>query len=213
VCFFGLQVQEYGSDCPGPNKRRVNIAYLDSVHFFQPRQYRTEVYHEILMAYLDYSRIQGFTHAHIWVSPPKNAQHDYIFYCHPVEQKVITPVRLKTWYTKMLKSAVTAKIVLDFKVGYRIWRIDILYLPMCLHVVYLFRLSSLLAWIVVSLVSMSNYWSSVSSWDLHELLMVHHVPNTEPVYVFNLISTKLNIFVRSVSHIPTSVLLFFVDYV
>ena len=39
--------------------RRVYIAYLDSVHFFRPRQYRTEVYHEILIGYLDYVKSIG----------------------------------------------------------------------------------------------------------------------------------------------------------
>lgn len=59
VCFFGMHVQEYGSDSPIPNTRRVYLAYLDSVHFFKPRQYRTAVYHEILLGYLDYVKQLG----------------------------------------------------------------------------------------------------------------------------------------------------------
>ena len=60
VCFFGMHVQEYGSDSPQPNRRRVYVAYLDSVHFFRPRQFRTAVYHEILLAYLDYVKQLGY---------------------------------------------------------------------------------------------------------------------------------------------------------
>ncbi|KAI6241004.1 Histone acetyltransferase [Aphelenchoides fujianensis] len=70
VCFFGLHVQEYGSKCPPPNRRRVYIAYLDSVHFFQPRELRTGVYREILLGYLQYVKNLGYTMAHIWACPP-----------------------------------------------------------------------------------------------------------------------------------------------
>lgn len=50
--------------------RRVYLAYLDSVYFFRPKQYRTAVYHEILLGYLEYAKQQGYTMAHIWACPP-----------------------------------------------------------------------------------------------------------------------------------------------
>ena len=54
------------------------IAYLDSAHFFKPRHFRTSVYHEILLGYLDYMKKLGFTLAHIWACPPSEGD-DYIF--------------------------------------------------------------------------------------------------------------------------------------
>ncbi|TKR68279.1 hypothetical protein L596_024280 [Steinernema carpocapsae] len=118
ICFFGLHVQEYGSNCPAPNQRRVYIAYLDSVYFFQPRHIRTDVYHEILLGYLEYARNLGYSMAHIWACPPSEGD-DYIFHCHPPEQKIPKPKRLQDWYKKMLDKGIIEKTVSEYK---DIWR-------------------------------------------------------------------------------------------
>ena len=84
VCFFAMYVQEYGSDCPEPNTNRVYISYLDSVRYFQSSARGPA--HDRLPLHADrVPRVRaraGFTHAHIWVSPPKQGD-DYIFYAHP----------------------------------------------------------------------------------------------------------------------------------
>ncbi|XP_055507500.1 CREB-binding protein-like isoform X1 [Leucoraja erinacea] len=114
VCFFGMHVQEYGSDCPTPNTRRVYISYLDSIHFFRPRCLRTAVYHEILIGYLEYVKKLGYTQGHIWACPPSEGD-DYIFHCHPADQKIPKPKRLQEWYRKMLDKAFAERIIHDYK--------------------------------------------------------------------------------------------------
>lgn len=101
VVLFALYVYEHGEDNPPPNKRCVYISYLDSVHFMRPRRLRTFVYHEILIAYLDYARRKGFATAHIWACPPLKGD-DYIFYAKPDDQKTPRDSRLRIWYIEML---------------------------------------------------------------------------------------------------------------
>lgn len=114
VVFFGMHVQEYNSECPFPNTRRVYISYLDSVFFFRPKELRTNVYHEILIGYLEYVKRLGFQWAHIWACPPSEGD-DYIFHCHPPDQKVPKPKRLQEWYRKMLDKGIIERVVIDYK--------------------------------------------------------------------------------------------------
>lgn len=53
--------------------------------------------------------------AHIWACPPSEGD-DYIFHCHPQEQKIPKPKRLQEWYKKMLDKGIIERIVLDYKV-------------------------------------------------------------------------------------------------
>eukprot|EP00978_Attheya_sp_CCMP212_P043915 scaffold294920_cov59-Attheya_sp.AAC.5 len=101
VILFALYVYEHGANNPAPNQRTVYISYLDSVHFMRPRKMRTFIYHEILIAYLDYARQKGYLSAHIWACPPLKGD-DYIFYAKPEDQKTPKDGRLRQWYIDML---------------------------------------------------------------------------------------------------------------
>ncbi len=53
--------------------------------------------------------------AHIWACPPSEGD-DYIFHCHPPEQKIPKPKRLQEWYRKMLDKAIVEGVVFEYKV-------------------------------------------------------------------------------------------------
>ena len=72
------------------------------------------VYHEILLAYFEYCKGLGYSMAHLWACPPQEGD-DYIFHCHPPEQKIPKPKRLQDWYRKMLDKGACENIVLDYK--------------------------------------------------------------------------------------------------
>ncbi|KAJ1448412.1 histone acetylation protein-domain-containing protein [Pelagophyceae sp. CCMP2097] len=111
LCVFSMYVHEFGdAGAEGPSARRVYIAYLDSVEYFRPRTARTAVYHELLVAYLDWSRRRGFEAAHIWACPPQRGN-NFIFWCHPPHQRTPSRDRLAGWYKAMIRRAVAAGAV------------------------------------------------------------------------------------------------------
>ena len=110
VVLFALYMYEHDEKNPAPNARTVYISYLDSVYYMRPRFLRTFVYHEILIAYLDYARHRGFATAHIWACPPLKGD-DYIFHAKPEDQKLPRDSRLRQWYIDMLIECQNRNIV------------------------------------------------------------------------------------------------------
>jgi len=124
VCIFCMYVHEYDGEeeydshqdlaAVASHKKRVYIAYLDSVEHFQPRRCRTAVYHEILVSYLATARIRGYETVQIWACPPSRGN-SFVFWNHPASQRTPSSDRLETWYHGALSRAVECGVVTDVK--------------------------------------------------------------------------------------------------
>ena len=110
VLLFAMYVQEYDETCPEPNSRTAYLAYLDSVKFFTVPWLRTDLYKEVLIAYMADLRRRGFNQLLIWACPPKEGD-DYILFCHPEEQRTPKDRRLQKWYLDILRDAHLRNIV------------------------------------------------------------------------------------------------------
>jgi len=124
VCIFCMYVHEYDGEQDEfdsesdkvhvSQQKRVYIAYLDSVEYFRPRSSRTEVYHEVLSAYLATARKRGFETAHIWACPPLRGN-SFVFWNHPAAQRTPNMERLTAWYHGALSRSIDCGIVTDVK--------------------------------------------------------------------------------------------------
>jgi len=110
VCIFCMYVQEYDDVIESNQRKRVYIAYLDSVEYFQPRALRTTIYHEILVSYLATARVRGYEFAHIWSCPPSRGN-SFVFWSHPATQRTPNREHLLSWYHTALSQAVSCGVV------------------------------------------------------------------------------------------------------
>ena len=102
VLIFIFYTLEYGADCPEPNRMRAYINYVDSVHYYQPKERRTAVYHRALRAYMHDAGNRGFRTCHIWSCPPVKGD-EYIFVGHPPAQKRPNKLKLLEWYRELAR--------------------------------------------------------------------------------------------------------------
>lgn len=125
VCTFFMYVHEYDAESAkdedkkpditfAGQRKRVYIAYIDSVEHFRPRYCRTHAYQEILVSYLATARARGFENAHIWACPPRRGN-SFVFWNHPASQRTPTGDRLERWYHSTLARAVECGIVTNVR--------------------------------------------------------------------------------------------------
>jgi len=116
VCIFCMYVQEYNKNMGDDSnqKKRLYIAYLDSVEHLQPRRLRTKIYHEILVSYLATARVRGYELAHIWSCPPSRGN-SFVFWSHPTTQRTPNGEHLLSWYHNALSHAVSQGIVTEIQ--------------------------------------------------------------------------------------------------
>ena len=111
VLLYCIYVQEFGDDagCEA-NRRTAYLSYLDSVRYFEPFSLRTDVYKEILLAYIEDIKNRGFNQITLWSCPPQKGD-DYIIHVHPDNQKTPRPEMLRDWYLSLLEEAQRRGIV------------------------------------------------------------------------------------------------------
>ena len=115
VCIFSMFVQEYDECVDDPTqKKRVYIAYIDSVEHFRPRSLRTYIYKEILAAYLATAKARGFEYAHIWSCPPTRGN-SFVFWMHPPSQRTPSKDHLLSWYHNALSLAMERGVITNIK--------------------------------------------------------------------------------------------------
>ena len=136
VAFLSLVVAEFGADAPAPNTNKAYLSYVDSVHLYHQKKCllrkgsalctstcsnpeacmaeRKMVVRRVILGYLDSIRRRGFDALYIWVMPPNDLHHDYIFHMRPISQHCPKPVQLDSWYTKLLTVAKDEGIIADF---------------------------------------------------------------------------------------------------
>merc|ERR1712176_1077656 len=105
---------EYESNQIGKQKKRVYIAYLDSVEHFRPRKSRSDVFQEIIIAYLATARVRGYESAHIWACPPSRGN-SFVFWNHPSSQRTPTKERLHSWYHAAIGKGIKTGVITDVK--------------------------------------------------------------------------------------------------
>merc|ERR1719498_1908744 len=119
LAIFCMYVQEYDDKSHDANKRMAYIAYLDCVAYMRPKTLRTKIYHQVLLAYMEWIKRRGFCAIYIWACPPPHKRDDYILHVHPETQRIPSAQRLRNWYHNMINSGVESGLVVQSTTLYK----------------------------------------------------------------------------------------------
>lgn len=93
----------------------VYLSLLDSDKYFQPNQYRTITYQNILLGYFEFISNVGFDFLCLWSF---SSLSENIFYKRPKNQKNPDQYRLTDWYISLFNKATDSQIIKSFDTTY-----------------------------------------------------------------------------------------------
>ncbi|KAG5175561.1 hypothetical protein JKP88DRAFT_148095, partial [Tribonema minus] len=102
VCVLIVYVYEYGADAPACNRKSVYVAYVDSVEYVYPDAVRSQLYQEVIGAYLEHARRLGFETAYLWSAPARQVG-SYVWWQRPARMKAATSEHLRSFYNRIFK--------------------------------------------------------------------------------------------------------------
>jgi len=112
VCCFAMYVEDDGGLAG-----EMEIKFIDSVKFIQPANERTSVYQHIVLGYMKYANLLGYTQCKIMSSPPENdhRENQYIFNGTPPNQRVPNQEHLDSWYRVLFKTGINVGIIREYE--------------------------------------------------------------------------------------------------
>uniref|UniRef100_A0A1I7V3S1 histone acetyltransferase n=1 Tax=Caenorhabditis tropicalis TaxID=1561998 RepID=A0A1I7V3S1_9PELO len=106
ILVLAMLAKEYGVGC-AVHSGKVVLDMLDTVQFIDPPSSRSKIYRRIIDSYFSYTKSIGFRRVHWWAANPRNQEHDYLFNCHPENQKYAELDKLCNWYKKLVSESET----------------------------------------------------------------------------------------------------------
>ena len=109
IMIFMIYLFEY-DDKVESNRHKIYISYLDSCEWINTTYNRSDIFHHVILGYLDFSR-NKYISVHLWMSPPFKNDDDYIFHIHNPHRKRLSVSELRNWYAALFEKALERNIL------------------------------------------------------------------------------------------------------